>query len=733
MSVPASSVATQLAAGGYSPLPIPWGQKGPRVPGWPKYLLTTERAEPDFGERSNIGILAKETPFADIDVTDAALSAKIEAEALQRWPGALVRVGQAPKVAIILRCEEPFSKLRTEKYDLPNGATGQVEIMAEGQQVVAFGQHPSGVNYVWKDRSPLQVRRNDLPVVTREGAKDFLDWCERRLANAAGVTLPEQPREYDGGNLGQVYDFSKAKQSYGFQFDTGAGSDFGERTLDEARELLSFIAADDRKVWIDVGMALKAEFGDAALGLWDSWSATGCDYKSWEPEKKWRGFNGSGVTFSTIAVLAQRAGADLSAIASRHKVKNNGPAAVTAKTPPLAEAESSQLAPTPFKLRDPATIPPRRWLFDKRLISGFVSLTVSPGGLGKSSLSTVEQLAMCSGKPLLGVAPPRALNIWAWNGEDPADELERRMTAACLHYGLRPEEVEGRLWVDSGRSLPIKLATQAGTGTVIARPVVEALVEAIKARSIDVMIIDPFVTIHEVSENDNAAINAVADLWREVAHRTGCAVELIHHAKKGSRAAGAEFGIDQARGASALVDAVRSARFLTPMTDDEAARAGLDSPKGYFQVVDGKANLAPPVDRAVWRKMEGIALGNGAGLYPEGDFVGVATAWEMPDAFDGLTSMDLDKVLAAMRGGEWAKSNQAANWLGVLVARTLDLGDVGSNRKDERTPAQSAVRGRVNSMIKTWLRNGEIVEEARHSARDGREKPFLVPARKEAA
>ena len=50
---------------------------------------------------------------------------------------------------------------------------------------------------------------------------------------------------------------------------------------------------------------------------------------------------------------------------------------------------SKKVVPSPFTLREPKLIPPRQWLYGTHLIRGFVSLTVAPGGLGKSSMVLV--------------------------------------------------------------------------------------------------------------------------------------------------------------------------------------------------------------------------------------------------------------------------------------------------------------------------------------------------------
>ena len=92
-----------------------------------------------------------------------------------------------------------------------------------------------------------------------------------------------------------------------------------------------------------------------------------------------------------------------------------------------------------------------------------VSLTVAPGGTGKSSLATVEALAMATGRKLLHDEPWERVRVWLWNGEDPKDELQRRIAAACLHYGISREEIAGRLFVDSGRNSGIVIAKWSAT------------------------------------------------------------------------------------------------------------------------------------------------------------------------------------------------------------------------------------------------------------------------------
>ena len=59
----------------------------------------------------------------------------------------------------------------------------------------------------------------------------------------------------------------------------------------------------------------------------------------------------------------------------------------------------------PYIYRDPRSIPPRQFLHAGHYIRGFLSATIAPGGLGKTSLQLVEAVGMAIGRDLLkGIA-----------------------------------------------------------------------------------------------------------------------------------------------------------------------------------------------------------------------------------------------------------------------------------------------------------------------------------------
>jgi hypothetical protein len=73
---------------------------------------------------------------------------------------------------------------------------------------------------------------------------------------------------------------------------------------------------------------------------------------------------------------------------------------------------------------------------------------LAAGGLSKSSLDLVEAIAMAAMLNLLGVPVPERLRVAYW-GEDPADEIERRVAAILKHFKISREQIEGWLFVDS--------------------------------------------------------------------------------------------------------------------------------------------------------------------------------------------------------------------------------------------------------------------------------------------
>jgi AAA domain len=236
------------------------------------------------------------------------------------------------------------------------------------------------------------------------------------------------------------------------------------------------------------------------------------------------------------------------------------------------------------------------------------------------------------------------------------------------------------------------------------------VIATIRERRIDVLIVDPFISCHRVNENDNAAIERVAKSWGHISEVTNCSISLAHHVRK---TGGEAVTVEDGRGASALRDAVRTARTLNNMSVREAEDAEINESARlfYFRVDIGKRNLTKPAEKVDWFKLESVDLGNGphfGGI--GGDDVGVVTAWSYPKvAAPVITASDIARVQNKIRaGGPWRADQRSKNeqWVGIAVAQALGL-DLGK-RADKRAVAK---------LVDGWLVAGLLKRRAGQDSR----------------
>jgi Bifunctional DNA primase/polymerase, N-terminal/Primase C terminal 1 (PriCT-1) len=168
-----------LRRAGFAPLPLEG--KRPILREWEKRLLVSLEEimswERFFPAAVNTGVLTKLNPAIDIDIMHPEAAEAVEALARERFceHGAfLVRIGKAPKKAILFRGEQPFKKITTN-LQAPGGGKHQIEVLADGQQLACFGSHPdTGTAYTWFGGSPGQIPRTELCPLTEIEARAFV-------------------------------------------------------------------------------------------------------------------------------------------------------------------------------------------------------------------------------------------------------------------------------------------------------------------------------------------------------------------------------------------------------------------------------------------------------------------------------------------------------------------------------------------------------------------------------
>ena len=698
---------------GYHPVPIQVGKKGPDFANWQKYEATPDNINRDFPPQGIvIGCKHDNLGCIDIDVYDAELSAAIRDEFLRRFPNALERVGQAPKTAMVFRLpESPYTIRNTDKYE-KDGVKAHVEVRTKSGQMVVYGKHPdTDQPYRWPRGELWETPLENLPMPGEWEIEDFRDWAENQLRQWAGVQ--------DEPQLAPT-----------FKIDLGSYAGFSndEPPKEEAvKEALSYIPADlQHDDWVQVLMALHDYYSGSAVGLdvAKNWSSAYADFNPKEVDAKWRSFKGTGVSYSTLFHYAKQYGADLSEIGRKHRTEPveqmMQSALPEAAKPPeqpaqgvsVAEDEPATEWPTAVEEINALALPRRQWVYGTTYIRKYVSVTASAGGIGKTSLATVEGMAIATGKALLGEVVKEQTNVWIVNLEDPIEEMQLRLAAAMQHYGISHAQIAGKLFMDAEDTMQMVLAAEGRDGLIQNDALLDYMAKRINALGIGVLIIDPFVSTHLVNENSNASIQAVVAMFRKLARLTGAAIHIIHHVRKGN---GEDATIDSVRGAGSLIGAARSARVINKVTEDEAIKLGVDEKqaRGIMRVDDGKANLAPPAEKALYRQMVGVQL-------PNDEWVGVAAEFKLPDLFEGITAKMTRAVQDIVAGAEeeekpLRQNMQAKQWVGNAIGHVLGL-----------DPADDAQKKKLSAMIKTWIKTDVLRIEAVPDKRNGREAPCIV-------
>jgi hypothetical protein len=348
-------------------------------------------------------------------------------------------------------------------------------------------------------------------------------------------------------------------------------------------------------------------------------------------------------------------------------------------------------------------------------LRGVVSASLGAPGRLKSTTELTEFIGMAAGRDLLTGKPLECgpLRVGYLNGEENQDELDRRVAAICQHYRISREDCGDRLWVESTRDTPIRLAIPGPKGAaVVNENVVKAVLAWCEARSIDVLAIDPLISFHSVRENDSGDMDMLCKEAFGALAGKGRSVDLVVHPRKNAPGE-INTTVDDLRGSSAQLGAVRTARTFNFMTTAEAASLGIEETQRrlHVRVENGKGGPGP-IGKATWLKIEVKHLANG-------DDVAVATAWEPPDHFDDVTIAHMEAVWNWGRTGEFRVDPRSPKWLGWKIAELLGL---KARHGGDNSKAELA---KIKKLLKTWHGN-KVLDTAKRPDEKSTEREFYV-------
>lgn len=170
--------------------------------------------------------------------------------------------------------------------------------------------------------------------------------------------------------------------------------------------------------------------------------------------------------------------------------------------------------------------PARRWLIESLWIHHGVGTI---GGLPKSCKSWLGldvAVSVASGTPCLdtfAVSDPGGVLLYM--AEDAAPLVKARLLGLCRHRGLDLQ------------ALPIHVIT-APTVRLDLLPDQQRLAETVRRLAPRLLLLDPFVRLHQVNENQAGEVAAILGYLRALQRAYHVAVTVTHHSRKNGSATG---------------------------------------------------------------------------------------------------------------------------------------------------------------------------------------------------
>ena len=268
---------------GYEIVPLKRGKKFPMLSGWQDIRATHEDVDrwlANGHSDGGVGVLCRNTIAVDIDCYDSKINYDLLHWLKMNVGDSVVRIGQKPKCILPFRVDGSFSKIRSAEYADAAGSKHAVEILADGQQFVAFGIHPTTQEpYRWvKGRSIADVSHADLPTINKDQAEAFIAYFEKLASEQVGWELARQ------GVAALTHDPD----------DLSMYKPKIEMSDEALRSMLDALDPDSHHdEWVKVGMALHHHFDGAPEGaeIWDEWSALGSKHKDGECGRRYETFD----------------------------------------------------------------------------------------------------------------------------------------------------------------------------------------------------------------------------------------------------------------------------------------------------------------------------------------------------------------------------------------------------------------------------------------------------------
>jgi predicted ATP-dependent serine protease len=356
-----NQIIIDYLSNGMALVPIPKGKKGPTLPDWnaPNMAIT------DIAKAStitgNVGLAHAYCiePTAALDIDNYAEAKKILAgngvdlDALYGAENAVrIESGRANRGKLLFKLPPNAEPIETYKYNDNNGnAIFELRCASRNkktvQDVLPPSIHPdTGKPYTWGGNGHW----SKLPIIPVEL---MFAWNNILLTK-------NYPSQNEVSLIGEV----------------------SQETITELKSALMHLSADNRELWVKMGLALK-NVEDKGFSLWLEWSATSPKFNSKDATRVWESLTPTTIDYRSVFSEAQKHGWKTTI-----KVTNN---------------HSALAIPNGFTAEDLSKkmFTPLAWVVQDILPEGCYILSARPK-VGKSWLALQTCLGVAYGTSVLG-------------------------------------------------------------------------------------------------------------------------------------------------------------------------------------------------------------------------------------------------------------------------------------------------------------------------------------------
>ena len=300
---------------------------------------------------------------------------------------------------------------------------------------------------------------------------------------------------------------------------TGGGVHIDDDTVRDLRSALMSLRADDRDLWVRVGLALT-ELSNIGRGLWMEWSSQSEKFEPRDAARTWESFIPTTIGHQSVFFEAQKHG-----WINTRSGKSSQAAVWNETDSGFVFVSAGELTATPT---------PVSYLIEATIETEALCLLFAPPSAGKSFVAISIAAAVATGLAWLGRETKQGAVFYL------ADEG---------HAGLRRRL---KAWeLQTGQSLAAaSLFISKTAAALMSEESAQAVMKSIHALCIKhgaprLIVIDTFArNMGDGDENSNADVGVFINRIDSMRAELGCAVLLVHHSGHATA--------ERARGASAL-------------------------------------------------------------------------------------------------------------------------------------------------------------------------------------